>query len=207
MPNHRTDSNVNAAVDMDIAEAARLDPRLGPEIVALRKAKRLTLEQVAALTGLSVGFISQIERGKNRPSVTAMYKLSRALGVSINWFFFTPDDEEPGGNRHIVRAHRRRAIEFDDGIRDELLTPNLAGRLELLWCTFPPGSGIDAAYTHEGDEAGVVVEGEFELSVGEANYHLKAGDSFSFNSASPHRYRNPTEGKTVVVWAITPPSF
>ena len=207
MPNYRTSSNANVTVDFDIVEAARLDPRLGPEISTLRKAKRLTLEQVANLTGLSVGFISQIERNKNRPSVSAMYKLSRALGVSVNWFFFTADNDERGEASHLVRGCQRRVIEFDDGIRDELLTPNLAGRLELLSCTFEPGSGVDAAYTHEGDEAGVVVEGELELWVDKSHYRLKTGDSFSFNNALPHRYRNPTDKKTVVIWAITPPSF
>lgn len=207
MPNHHRRTHSDAPVEMDIIEAVRLDRRLGPEISALRKIRNLTLEQLAELTGLSVGFISQIENGKNRPSVTAMYKLSRALDVSINWFFFPTDGDQPASEPHVVRSGLRRGIDFQDGIRDELLTPNLSGRLELLSCTFAPASGVDIAYTHDGEEAGMVVEGEFELWVGDKHYHLRAGDSFAFQSSSPHRYRNPGNRQTKVIWAITPPSF
>ena len=207
MPNHRSELGSGTIVNMDAAEAARMDQRLGPEIKALRRIRKLTLEQVSGRTGLSVGFISQIEHGKNRPSVSAMFKLSRALGVPINWFFFPRGEDDPAGERHVVRSDQRRSIEFNDGIRDELLTPNLAGRLELLSCIFAPGSGVDTAYTHEGEEAGVVVSGEFELWVADAHYLMSAGDSFSFDSSLPHRYRNPGVEETVVIWAITPPSF
>lgn len=49
--------------------------------------------------------------------------------------------------------------------------------------------------------------GVLELWVGEAHHRLEAGDSFAFDSATPHRYRNPSETETIVIWALTPPSF
>lgn len=207
MPNHQNISPQDGVIDLNMAEAVRADPRLGSEIRALRKIRKLTLDQLAGACDLSTGFLSQIERGQNRPSVTALYRLSRTLGVSISWFFFPDGGDNGPAERNVVRETQRRAITYDNGIRDELLTPNLAGKLELLRCSFPPGTGIDSSYSHEGEEAGLVLEGELELWVGEDHHHLRAGDSFSFQSALPHRYRNPGTKPALVIWAITPPSF
>lgn len=207
MPNHYEGAVVSTPLDIEAVETSRFDPHLGEEIKALRKAKCMTLGQLGQATGLSNGFISQIERGQNRPSVTALFKISRALGVSVGWFFPTAQAEDTPRNTHVVRRRERRSIDYDDGIRDELLTPGLSGNLELLSCRFPPGSGVENAYHHEGEEAGVVIRGALDLWVGDTLYHLKEGDSFAFDSATPHRYRNPTQDDTVVIWAITPPNF
>lgn len=207
MPNHHEGQILAPPYEIEELETSRLNPRLGDEIRDLRKANRMTLGQLADVTGLSIGFISQIERGQNRPSVTALFKISRALGVSVSWFFGAGADADEHGTADIVRCAARRKIEYDDGIRDELLSPGLGGKLELLSCTFAPGSGVSTVYAHQGEEAGVVVSGRLELWVGEAHYLLDAGDSFAFDSSRPHRYRNPSEGDTVVIWAITPPSF
>ena len=207
MPNHHDGEIVSAPIDMEAMEASRLDPALGEEIRQLRKARQMTLGQLGAETGLSNGFISQIERGQNRPSVTALFRISRALGVSVGWFFPAGESGDRAQNARVVRRDERRGIDYDDGIRDELLTPGLGARLELLSCKFAPHTGVDTVYAHEGDEAGVVVRGTFELWVGEAHYLLKPGDSFAFNSSEPHRYRNPSDEETEVIWAMTPPSF
>ena len=207
MPNHHEGAVLSAPFDIETLETSRLDPGLGEEVRSLRKAKGLTLGQLARASGLSTGFLSQIERSQNRPSVTALFKLSRALGVSVGWFFPKPGVSSETDTAHIVRHKDRRLIEFDDGIRDELLTPGLGGKLELLSCRFAPGSGVETAYSHDGEEAGVVTKGVLELWIGDAKHLLSEGDSFAFNSAIPHRYRNPSDEETVVIWAITPPNF
>jgi class 3 adenylate cyclase len=94
------------------------------------------------------------------------------------------------------------------GITDELLSPNLAGALELLVSRFPAGSASGTQpYTHRGEEGGLVVEGMLELWIENEKFLLKAGDSFSFPSTKPHRYRNPSKRETVVLWVITPPTY
>ncbi|WP_069300907.1 cupin domain-containing protein [Neptunicoccus sediminis] len=207
MPNHHEGEIVSGAITIEEVEASRHDPALGEEIRNLRKAKGLTLGVFAELTGLSIGFISQIERGQNRPSVTALFKISRALGVSVSWFFSAAS--APDGDREtaVVRKGERRSIEYLDGITDQLLTPTLGGKLELLSCRFAPGSGVETVYSHKGEEAGVVISGKLDLWLNDTQYRLNAGDSFAFDSSTPHRYRNPSDGETVVIWAITPPNF
>lgn len=207
MPNHHEGEIVSGSINIEEVEVSRHDPGLGEEIRNLRKAKGLTLGDFAELTGLSIGFISQIERGQNRPSVTALFKISRALGVSVSWFFSAASPASSEKDSAVVRQGDRRTIEYQDGITDELLTPTLGGKLELLSCAFAPGSGVETVYSHQGEEAGVVISGKLDLWLGDKQYRLSAGDSFAFDSSTPHRYRNPSDEKAVVIWAITPPNF
>lgn len=192
-------------------ESGRLDDDavfMGSEIRSLRNARDITLQDLSAATRLSIGYLSQIERGISSPTVDALYAISRALGVTISWFF-KPSDEASAIERDIVvRAGQRRQLKFGSGIIDELLSPNLDRQLELLRCTFPPGATSgDVAYAHRGEEAGIVISGRLEVWVADKHFVLEEGDSFAFESHLPHRYRNPGRTKAVVIWAITPPSY
>lgn len=183
---------------------------LGPLIRERRKELGLTLSDVAARSGLSVGHLSQVERGLSTPTIRQLQQIAETMGVTIGWFFRAekgPAEEAEGGV--VVRAGRRRKMEMTSlGIVDELLVPNLDGALELLFCTLQPGAGAGPeAYTHAGEEAGLVLAGEMELWVEEERYHLRTGDSFAFASTRPHRYRNPGSTELKLVWAITPPSY
>ncbi|HEX3501582.1 MAG TPA: XRE family transcriptional regulator [Stellaceae bacterium] len=180
---------------------------LGPEIRNLRKARGMTLAAVAAASGLSVGYLSLLERDRATPSINALHAISRALGVTISWFFEA--GETPVPERDIVvRRARRRRLDFSPGISDELLSPSLAGTLELLASRFEPGAASgDSPYSHTGEEAGVVIRGQLELWVDGKTFLLVAGDSFGFPSSLPHRYRNPGSEEAEVIWAITPPSY
>jgi transcriptional regulator with XRE-family HTH domain len=190
--------------DPEAAEA--VGARLGRQIRGLRRERDLTLASLAEATGLSLGLISQIERGLSEPSVKALHLLASALGVTIGWFF--RDDAAQDTGDLVVRRGNRRTIGYAGGIVDELLSPRIDGQLELLLCRMAPGSGSEIEpYVHEGEEAGYVVAGTFELTVDGRTHVLNAGDSFGFASMRPHSYRNPSRQETVVIWAITPPSF
>jgi transcriptional regulator with XRE-family HTH domain len=180
---------------------------IGREVRSLRKARGLTLSDIAEASGLSIGYLSLLERDRATPSINALHAISRALGVTVSWFFeagAVPDAER----NLVVRRTRRRRLDFSAGIVDELLSPSLAGALELLASRFPPGaSSGEEPYTHAGEEAGVVIRGRLELWVDGKSFLLEAGDSFGFPSSLPHRYRNPGTEEAEVIWAITPPSY
>lgn len=180
---------------------------VGTRMRQLRKAKGLTLQQLSDVTGLSVGYLSQLERDRAVPSIRALNTISRALGVNISWFFPDPETEHSKEATVIVRAARRPSLRFESGIRDELLCPTLGGALEMLLCTFEPGASSGAPYSHDGEQAGYVSEGQLELRIEDDTYLLNAGDSFHFDCTRPHGYANPTEGRTVVVWCVTPPHY
>ena len=186
--------------------------QLGRDLRALRKAQRMTLAELAETSGRSVSFLSKIERGQARPSVTALQAIAEALGVPVGWFFETagpvPAEERP----FIVRADRRRRLTYSGiagtdymGFQDHLLSAGLDGQLALGISTYEPnGRTGDDLYTHDGEEAGLVIAGEIELTLDAQVFLLKAGDSFSFRADIPHRYRNPGEVPAQVVWANTP---
>ena len=88
------------------------------------------------------------------------------------------------------------------------VTASTVAALELLVSRFPPGSASGSQpYPHRGEEAGVVIEGMLELWIESEKFLLKTGDSFSFLSNKPHRYRNTSKREAVVLWVVTPPTY
>jgi len=188
--------------------SATVDDRIGKEIKDLRKARGITLAALSESTNLSQGYLSQVERGISSPSIKALHSISRALDVTISWFFMAAQESDGDLRDYVVRGTRRRKLSFVSGITDELLSPNLGRELELLRCTFEPGAESgDEPYTHQGEEAGLVISGELDLWIGERHVKLQEGDSFAFSSDTPHRYSNQSDEKCVVIWALTPPSY
>lgn len=179
---------------------------VGGQIRELRKVKGLTLQQLADSAGVSVGYLSQIERNQSKLPIGVLRKLSDVLGVHMNWFFHandTPTQEKD----IIVRSHNRRRFTFTGiGIEEELLSPNLSGPLEMLLSTIEPGAD-SGDYTHDGVEAGFVLSGRLDLWVSGQFFQLEKGDSFSFKSTEVHRCANSGDEPTKVVWVITPPHY
>lgn len=180
---------------------------LGEQVRELRNAKGMTLQQVAGGAGISVGYLSQIERNQSRLPIGVLRRVADVLGVHINWFFAARDAGPPEERDIVVRARNRRRMTFTGlGITEELLTPNLKGPLEMLLSTIDPGADSED-YSHQGAEAGYVVEGTLDLWVSGRHFRLRAGDSFSFRSTEVHRCANPGKVPTKVVWVITPPHY
>jgi transcriptional regulator with XRE-family HTH domain len=184
------------------AEAA-----IGAQIRELRKLKGLTLQRVAREAGISVGYLSQIERNQSKLPIGVLKSVSDVLGVHMNWFFQT-NSTSPAQERDIVvrKANRRRLTFTGLGIAEELLSPNLSGPLELLLSTIEPGAD-SGDYSHDGVEAGLVVTGTLDLWIKGQLFRLREGDSFSFKSTDTHRCANPGKVPTKVVWVITPPHY
>lgn len=180
---------------------------LGTRIRGLRKRRGMTLATLASMSELTAGYISQLERNLAYPSIPALFNIARSLGVTIQWFFASEASSAPEDSGYVVRKNSRMSVHYEDGIVDQLLTPQPNRQLEMLHSRFPPGTYSQQSYSHEGEEAGFVLSGSFELWVSDRHFQLNEGDSFSFFSQEPHRYGNPGEVDTVVVWVITPPTF
>jgi transcriptional regulator with XRE-family HTH domain len=183
------------------------DAIIGGQLRDLRKAKRLTLQEVADAAGISVSYLSQIERNVSRLPIGVLKRISDVLGVHMNWFFPLGPKGDPQERDIVVRAANRRNMSFTGlGITEELLSPNLAGPLELLISTIHPGADSEY-YTHDGADAGLVLSGTLELWVGERHFCLHVGDSFAFPSTERHRCANKGKRPVKVLWVITPPHY
>ena len=180
------------------------DRVVGARVRALRKQKRVSLQVLSAASGLSVGYLSQIERGISSASVRALALIADGLGSGLDAIFL-PENERDGavGAFAFTIAERRRLGFWRDGIEKDLLTPGDGGAINLYLVHLAPGgrSG-DAAYTHTGSEAGFVLSGRFTLIVdGEARL-LSAGDAFRFKSDRLHRWHNDGEAPCEILWVL-----
>lgn len=182
---------------------------LGHQIRDLRRAKGITIPDLAARIERSVGWVSQIERGLSEVSISALHQIAVALEVQVSWFFAkgaAPAENELG---LVLRKRNRRKLDFHgSGVHEEILSPNLSGQLLLVESTFAPGASTgDRDRERRGEEAGLVISGTLELRVDGKTFRLEPGDSFAFTRHGPHRCHNPGKLPTVVLWAITPPSY
>ena len=181
-----------------------MDVAVGQRIRDLRRARAMSLEAVAARTELSIGFLSQIERGLSSPSLRVLATLADVLGVGIAGLFGTREDAATAPDAIVTRERQRAQLNlWRTVISKQLLSPaGSEGRLNLFLVHMEPGGSTgDELYTHDGEEAGLVIEGEMKLTVDAESWTLKHGDSFRFASRRPHRFSNPSgDSKAVVLW-------
>jgi transcriptional regulator with XRE-family HTH domain len=181
-----------------------VDLEVGRRIRELRRARNLSLETVVARTDLSIGFVSQIERGLSSPSLRVLATLADVLGVGIAALFGAKPGDDGASGGVVTREVQRAELKlWRTGISKQLLSPAGAeNRLNLFLVHIEPGGSTgDELYTHDGEEAGLVLEGEMTLTVDAETWSLKTGDSFRFASRRPHRFSNPADDtKSVVLW-------
>ena len=181
-----------------------VDVAVGQRIRDLRRSRKLSLEAIAARTDLSIGFLSQIERGLSSPSLRVLATIADVLGVGIAGLFGANETAATGSDAIVTREQQRAELNlWRTGISKQLLSPSGSeGRLNLFLVHMEPGGSTgDEMYTHDGEEAGLVIEGEMILTVDAESWTLKQGDSFRFASRRPHRFSNLSgKAKAVVLW-------
>jgi transcriptional regulator with XRE-family HTH domain len=181
-----------------------MDVAVGHRIRELRREHKLSLETIAERTDLSIGFLSQIERGLSSPSLRVLATLADVLGVGIAALFGAGHSGDAASGGVVTRQLQRAELKlWRTGISKQLLSPaGTESRLNLFLVHMEPGGNTgDELYTHDGEEAGLVLAGEMTLTVDAETWTLKAGDSFRFASRRPHRFSNPADdAKAVVLW-------
>jgi len=174
----------------------------GQRFRRLRASRGLSLAQVAKATGVSVGFLSALERGQMRSSIATLRRIARFYRTNILSLF-----ETSGETPRLVRPAERKILETTPGVRMELLAwGNTAMEPHLF--RVKPGGGSGESYSHDGEEFLHVLRGNFEIWLNDGeHYRLKPGDSLYFESTTPHRWKNPGRKETWILWINTPPTF
>jgi DNA-binding transcriptional MerR regulator/quercetin dioxygenase-like cupin family protein len=174
---------------------------IGTHLRQLRAKRRLPLAQVAGAVGISVGFLSALERSQMSGSVGTLRKLARFYKTNILDFF-----DATGVSSRQVQPPQRKVLEAGPGVRMELLAwGNTVMEPHLF--RVAPEAGSGDSYSHEGEEFLYVLRGALSITLQHEEYRLKAGDSFYFESATPHHWKNPGRAETWVLWVNTPPTF
>jgi transcriptional regulator with XRE-family HTH domain/quercetin dioxygenase-like cupin family protein len=202
-------------------------PSLGDHIRDARLRSGLSLRALAAEVGVSASMISQIETGKSQPSVSTLYAITTALGISIQDVFDSalhPAGAEAVGETlpassmlsalgssrgrrigPVVRHVDRSGLTLDTGVVWERLGELPPHSVDFLLVTYPPGgtsSSTGGLMRHAGAEFGYLISGELVLTLGFEQIKLAPGDSFSFESSTPHSYRNEGPDPAVGVWFV-----
>ena len=173
----------------------------GVRLRQLRLSRHLPLAEVASAAGISVGFLSAIERSQMSASVGTLRKLARYYKLNILDFF-----DPAQANPYRVRPEERKRLHAGPGVEMELLAwGNTVMEPHLF--TITPGAGSGESYSHEGEEFLFVLRGALDITLEGQPHRLRAGDSFYFESNTPHTWRNSGKTETVVVWVNTPPTF
>ncbi|MEU9626760.1 helix-turn-helix domain-containing protein [Streptomyces luteogriseus] len=197
-------------------------PPVGARIRQARLERGRSLRALAREIGVSASLVSQIETGKSQPSVSTLYAITTALGISVESLFdarqtaareavvpralaaFAADPGRRIGP--LVGSGARETLELDSGVVWERLGRVPGVEADFLLVTYRPGgssSGSGGLMRHAGTEYGYLTTGELVLTLGFEEYTLRAGDSVCFESTTPHRYRNDGEVPAVGVWFVS----
>ncbi len=198
-----------------------MNTAIGDKLRVFRLQRRMTLVELSIKSGVSKSLLSRIERGHSVPTITTFQKIATALGANPPSFF---GDHETGefvasppleltrnGNGSkgvsVVRKEQRKKLILPWGAHYEMLCPDLQHKIEFIYLHYPVGAKAQEAYSHDGEECGMVLEGRFKAIISDQEYILEPGDSIFYESSIPHRWENAGDVEVKAIWAITPPSF
>lgn len=188
---------------------SKYSTNIGSLIKELRKKKEMTLKDLSSASNLSVGFLSQLERGMTSIAIDSLEIIAHSLDVELEFFFDFNKKEE---SNQIVRSYNRDAIAITDKIIQHNLSPNMKAfnlypRLIDIMPFTDNGSYNLQLYSHEGEEFIFVLEGVLTLNIEDEEFTLYPGDSTTFNSTKPHNWKNETNCITKIICVHNPNPF
>lgn len=180
---------------------------IGIRLQAVRKRQGLSQRELAKRAGVTNSTISLIEQNKVSPSISSLKKVLDGIPISLA-DFFTFDLDALADTGPFFRAQQMPDL-GNNGIHYFLVgRPGMTRQMCILRELMPPGSDTgDTMLSHDGEEGGVVISGQVEVTVGDAVQVLGPGDAWYFDSRTPHRFRNVGDSDAVLVSANTPPTF
>lgn len=183
--------------------AAVSSGRLGERVRELRRARGLTLDGLAELSGVSRAMISKLERGEKNPTLVVAAKLAEGLGITLSKLAGMEERREV-----IIVPRNKRMVMRDPetGFERQLLSPNFVGQaVEFIRNKIPAGSTSGEFPPHrKGVEEHIVVErGSLRATLAGEEYLLEEGDAMYFEADIPHRFDNAGDGECTYYLVIS----
>jgi transcriptional regulator with XRE-family HTH domain len=187
-----------------------LNQRIAERVRELRAAKGLSLETLAAHSGVSRSMISLIERGESSPTAVVLEKLATALGVMLASLFDTPAADQTPASPIARRADQVQWQDPASGyLRRNISPPGVPQPMQIVEVQFPPGGRV--AFETGARDLRVhqqvwVLEGAIDITVGDARHALREGDCLAMQLDRPTMFHNPTRkpARYAVVIACEP---
>lgn len=183
--------------------AAGGQPLVGSLIRARRRQMHMTLQSLCDAAGISVGYLSQVERDQATPSLGTLAHIARALDVGVDYFIATPDIESSltrAGERDVFSVHGAP-------LTYERLCTDFAGNvLSSFIITIPPGYRSETT-SHEGEEIMYVLDGILTVTADGEDKKLSPGDSFHLRGNNPHAWSNGGGKDVRLLWTGTVPLY
>ena len=174
---------------MNVFQNDAVSVDVGSRLRELREMRGISMRALATKSGLSANALSMIERGKTSPSVSTLYKLADALGVSITAFFGVETEKQ---QIIFLKSDERTRIPFARGIFEGLGGEKFAGRVEPFVLTLESGANSGPhSMTHTGHEFVFCLRGELEYAVEKKVFLMSPGDSLLFAAQLRHKWKNP----------------
>jgi transcriptional regulator with XRE-family HTH domain len=179
------------------------DEGLGRKLRLRRTIKRLSLQSVAERADISVGLLSQIERGNTSPSLRSLRQICAALDMPVGWLFDVPTSKLEDA---VVRANARRTLDLGPkGMRKELLSPDTVTGIQMMRIEIRPGAAWGEATRNEsGAKCGVVMSGTLALELDGIVHVVGPGDSFAFEATKLHRFWCEGQETVDLLWVVAP---
>lgn len=179
--------------------------KIGANLRGLRKRRHLSTRELAIRSGVSHSTISLIERDRISPTIDTLQAVLDALGSRLSEFlsgireagaspFYLADDLPEIGNPENISY---KLIGLDHPFRS----------IQFLHETYARGADSGKMLTHVAQEAGYVLSGQIELTVGDTSRVLGRNDGYYFDSREFHRFRNVGKTEAEIISAISPPSY
>ncbi len=167
---------------------------IGSKIRAIRKRKKITIAQMCEGTGLSKGFISNVENNNTSPSINTLQTIAVFLEVPLPYLLL-----EKHQHMRVIRKDERTRTTHNS-LKVEHIA--LRGGLRLMNVICPPGESVGEANAHEGEECHLVLKGRILAEQGEDSFTLEEGDSFSWNASVPHFVKNIGDEEAIILIAV-----
>ena len=183
---------------------------LGKKIKEARKERGLSIKELAKMVDVSSSLLSQIERDLANPSLNTLRSISNQLEIPM----FSLFEERDKLTTMVVRSSDRIRIidgrsssdEFEQGY--DLLSPDLKGAIQMCEMSLGPYQyNSDKLDKHQAEEVAICTEGRIELYLEKEVIQLEKGDSVRISNGTPHRWKNPSNEKCAIIFAMTPPIF
>ncbi|MBT0956667.1 helix-turn-helix domain-containing protein [Alphaproteobacteria bacterium KMM 3653] len=178
---------------------------LGPDLRALRRARAMTLEDVAEALNKSTGWLSQVERGISTPTLPDLRALAAHYGVALS--LLTAADGPAREQGRITRAGQRRAMgSAKSGLTEELLSPDLTDDFEMIHSVFAPGAKLTEPKSRPTQEVAYLISGALTVWIDGERFDIAPGDTFRIRGEA-YAWENPGPEPAVVIWVIAPPVY